>query len=176
MPIYVVSSSSADNGIGGQTVTSYVYAGAKSHLTGRGFLGFHVVESTNQQTGLVSQTIYRQDYPYIGLPILSEKTVNGTLLNRTTTNYGLITAGSGSSLRNFPYAQQIDEESYDLGGNLITSTTTTQQFDSYGNPTQIIVNSNDGYSKTTINTYNSPDTSKWILGRLKRTTVTSTAP
>ena len=53
--------------------------------------------------------------------------------------------------------------------------TTTTQYDSYGNPTQIDVSATGGFSKTTVNTYTN-DSTKWILGRLTNSTVTSTTP
>jgi hypothetical protein len=53
--------------------------------------------------------------------------------------------------------------------------TTTYAYDTYGNPTQIVVGTNDGFSKTSTNTYTN-DATNWFLGRLTRSTVTSTAP
>jgi hypothetical protein len=53
--------------------------------------------------------------------------------------------------------------------------TTTTQYDSYGNATSVAVNTGDGYSKTTSSIYVN-DTANWLLGRLRSTTVTSTAP
>ncbi|OYY93772.1 MAG: hypothetical protein B7Y41_09900 [Hydrogenophilales bacterium 28-61-23] len=171
----VVSSTSADNGVSGSFVFDYQYAGGRADVLGRGFLGFQTVTTTNQQTNLVSRTEYRQDHPYTGLPSLSEKSLNGVVLNRSTPTYGLKTFGSGASLRYFPYAQQSVEESYELSGSLVSRTTTSQTYDDWGNPTQIVVGSNDGYSKTTVNTYDN-DITNWILGRLRRATVTSTTP
>ena len=45
-PMYVVSSVSSSNGIGGNYLSNYHYFGAKSHLRGGGFLGFRQVEIT----------------------------------------------------------------------------------------------------------------------------------
>ncbi len=51
--------------VGGVVSTGYAYAGAKSHLNGRGFLGFHQMTVTDLQTNVVGTTIYRQDFPYV---------------------------------------------------------------------------------------------------------------
>jgi RHS repeat-associated protein len=60
-------------------------------------------------------------------------------------------------------------------GQLLTTTITTNQYDDYGNPTQIVVDSGNGYTETTTNTYIN-DTSRWILGRLTQAVVSKTAP
>jgi phage-related protein len=76
----------------------------------------------------------------------------------------------------------VTESSYDLNGRALPSVTTTTSYDChstptacYGNATQITVSTGDGYSKTTTNTYNN-DATNWHLGRLIRSTVTSTTP
>jgi hypothetical protein len=62
--------------------------------------------------------------------------------------------------------------SADLDGSLLPSVISSYQYDAYGNPTQIVVSTSDGHTKTTTNTY-ANDTMKWLLGRLTRATVAS---
>lgn len=70
---YVVSRVDSSNGIGtGNYSSTYKYAGAKSHLEGRGFLGFHTRTITDLQTNIVQKSTYRQDWPFLGL-IAEEK-------------------------------------------------------------------------------------------------------
>jgi hypothetical protein len=54
--------------------------------------------------------------------------------------------------------------------------TTATVYDLYGNPTSIVASTGDGYSKTTTNTYATPDTVNWFVGRLTRSAVTSVTP
>jgi len=73
----------------------------------------------------------------------------------------------------------VGEESRDLSATLfptITTNYTYGQSPQYGDPTQITVSTGDGASKTTVNQYNPADTTNWILGRLRRATVTSVQP
>ncbi|MDP1576532.1 MAG: hypothetical protein Q8L76_07190, partial [Cypionkella sp.] len=63
----------------------------------------------------------------------------------------------------------------ELTGGLISTVTTSNVYDGYGNPTSITVSTPDGYSKTTTNTYVN-DLANWYLGRLINATVSSTAP
>jgi hypothetical protein len=172
-PIYVVAEARSDNGILGESAVSYHYGGAKLHHLGRGLLGFGKVSATDQQTGITTTTEYRQDYPYVGLPSRVTKTTgDGGLLYAQDTTYAAQALGG---TRYFPYAAQSVESRYDLDGSLMASTTTSNQYDAYGNVTQISVTSHDGHSKVTTNQYDN-DPVNWILGRLRRATVTSTTP
>jgi hypothetical protein len=65
---------------------------------------------------------------------------------------------------------------YDLNGAVLPTVTTTTVYDAYGNPTSVIASTGDGYSKTTTNTYATPDTANWFVGSLTRSTVTSVTP
>jgi hypothetical protein len=68
------------------------------------------------------------------------------------------------------------EESNDLNGTAFpTVTTTYTNPDAFGNVQDIVVSTPDGYSKATHNIYTN-DTVNWFLGRLTRSTVTSTTP
>jgi len=62
----VVSAYSVDNGVGGFSTSNYFYRGFKTHIT-RGALGFRAVTDADVRTGIMTQTIYRQDFPYTGM-------------------------------------------------------------------------------------------------------------
>ena len=182
---YVVSTAAVSDGNGGVLTNNYQYGGAKVHMTGRGSLGFRYQKVTSVEADTNSTTFFRQDYPFIGLPCQTEKriTSSNTVIGASALTYAnnVLTAGTATS--QYPYLSQSLEQSFELGGSLINSTTTTNQYDDFGNATQIVVNSNDGYIKTTNNAYlNNPanfsviNSTNWLLGRLLRSTVTSTTP
>ena len=184
IPLYVVSQTQSSDGLGGNYTTNYTYVGAKLHLTGGGFLGFRQVAANDPQTGITTTTTYSQNYPYQGLPQTVEKrTASGVLLN-SAQNTWQNTVISGTYHRNDLI--QTVEQSWDLNGAALPRTKTNTIFDAYGNPTQITVATDDGYTaagpvspygnvKTTANTYTN-NTTNWLLGRLTRATVTSTLP
>ncbi|MGZ3236215.1 MAG: FG-GAP-like repeat-containing protein [Burkholderiaceae bacterium] len=184
-PMSVVSSVATSDGIGGTLTNYYQYGGLKADLSGRGMLGFRWSQYWQTISGLGSRTEYRQDFPYIGAVSLAQKTVpgggNGTLLSRTTTIYGCtdFISSSGCTVtpgrRYFVYPTQSNGSSWDLNGVALPTTTMTTQYDSYGNPTQIVNSSSDGFTTTTTNTYTN-DTVNWFMGRLTRATVTTTTP
>jgi hypothetical protein len=70
-PMYVVSSVTSSNGVGGVNTTNYTYGGLKAEI-GRGMLGFRWTKSTELATGIESYTEYRQDFPFTGIPLMSD--------------------------------------------------------------------------------------------------------
>jgi hypothetical protein len=183
-PIYVVSQTSTSNGVGGTLTSTMKYSGAKVHLKGRGFLGFRVVSSTDP-LGVTTTTTFKQAMPFIGLPDNVTKAKAGVTLSNVQNTYDCKQDAApcvvGINQRYFVYVAQSDETSNDLNGAFIDRLLTTNTFDEFGNPTQIIVKhlASGGtptpYVKTTTNTYTN-NTTAWILGRLNRSTVLSEAP
>ena len=170
---YVVSETAADDGTGGQYRIAYRYEGARMHLTGRGFLGFAALEQTDLQTGIVTRTQYRQDFPYIGQSTLVTQTTSGGIELKRVENTHAVKAIPGGG--QFVYLAYNKEQSKDLNGaiQLITETWNTYG-DDWGNLTQTIVQTSDGFKKQTDSVYTN-DAANWLLGRLTRATVTSTA-
>jgi hypothetical protein len=181
-PFNVVSNAYMSNGIGGDFSFNYAYAGAKLDLSGRGFLGFRQMSSTDPQTNIMQTTTYRQGFPYIGLPVTTGKYF-GVMQNQTTNSYQFTNASGAASISvpsvsSAPYQTSISQsvtQSTDLDGTVLPTVTTTYQYDAFGNPTQVQVATPDGFSKTTVNTYTN-DATHWYLGRLTGATVTSVTP
>ncbi len=186
----VVSSLSSDNGVGGSSVSTYSYGGMKSELgTGRGSLGFRWTKSKEVSTGIESYMEFRQDFPYTAIPIKSETRLagagNGGVLKRTTTTPGcqipptLAACTVAAGNRYFVYAASTLEENWDLNGTAFPTQSVALSYGGnpqYGSVTQSVTTSSDGSSKTTVNEYWPADTTNWILGRLKKATVTSVKP
>ena len=182
-PLYVASRVDTSNGVGGTYSSTYRYAGAKMDLSGRGFLGFRQIAATDLQTNIVQTTTYRQDFPYIGLAGTTTKSLNTLTLNQTTTSYQFSNAGGASSVSapsgtGAPYRVSVAQsvaQSSDLDGTALPAVTTSYQYDAFGNPTQVVASTPDGFSKTTTNTYTN-DATHWLLGRLTRAAVSSVSP
>ncbi|CAN7238865.1 FG-GAP-like repeat-containing protein [Polaromonas sp. LjRoot131] len=183
-PQYVVSTVASSNGIGGTVTTQYSYGGLKAELgTGRGMLGFRWMKSKNLANNIESYTEFNQNWPLTGSVAKSETRLAGSgnagVLKRTTNTYA---QGTGSAAgTTFVYPSQSVEESWDLGGTQYPTVTNAYQYGQspqYGDPTQISVSNSAGAGKTTVNEYWPANTGSgsWILGRLKKATVTSVAP
>ncbi|MFO3798130.1 MAG: hypothetical protein ACK8QZ_12810, partial [Anaerolineales bacterium] len=115
---------------------------------------------------------YRQDYPFTGLVASREKKLAAQLLNRSSNSYSSTNLGG---TRRYPFLTQSLEESWELTGAALPAVTTAYEYDAFGNATQVSVSTGDGHSKTTVNTYDN-NGSAWLLGRLRRSEVTSTTP
>ena len=184
--MYVVQKTSASNAIDSNDyITTYFYTGAKNHLTGGGFLGFKTVAaSVPTATGptppkITTTTTFRQVYPYQGLTASIVKTQpTGAMLNRVTnfwTDTSLPNPNNTGGYHRVELNKTIAEGN-DLNGTAFpTVTTTYSNPDAFGNVQDIVVSTPDGYSKAINNKYDN-DTANWRLGRLKRSTVTSTTP
>lgn len=182
-PLYVVSSVASSNGIGGSQTTNYFYRGAKAHLRGGGFLGFREFEATEASTGVKAITTFRQTHPFRGLAsVVERRQASGTTISKTTntwTDNPAVNALGYSFSTGIYHRSDLTtavEESRELSGSLVVTVTTTTGYDAYGNATSVTVSTGDGYSKVTTNTYASPDTANWFLGRLTTSTVQATKP
>jgi hypothetical protein len=115
---------------------------------------------------------------------------NGGLLKETTNTYACTNPAStsgaacstGPGKRYFPHVSQSVEKSWDLGGAALPVVTTTSTYDCatapyacFGNVLTMQVTTTGGFTKQVVNTY-ANDAANWRLGRLLRSTVTSTSP
>ncbi len=189
-PFYMVSSVSTSNGIGSTNASSYTYGGLKADpASGRGKLGFRWTKSHDQATGIDQYSEYRQDWPYIGFLSLSETRLAGAgnagVLKRTTFAPGcqiprtLASCGGAGAGSYFPYVASTVESAWDINGAALPVTTSSYAYGQpvqFGDPTQILVGTDDGFSKTITNTFFPADTTNWIAPRLQQATVTSVKP
>ncbi len=74
-PMYVVDNYTADTGFGQTYTFTYDYAGAKTHVQGRGWMGFRTTTAVNADAGSKEVHTFRQvkndqnhtiDYPFVG--------------------------------------------------------------------------------------------------------------
>jgi RHS repeat-associated protein len=69
----------------------YSYEGQKLQAGGRGFLGFKKLTTTDMQTGILTQTEYRQDWPFVGSPVkTTTKTRYGNVLKESTSKMAIV--------------------------------------------------------------------------------------
>ena len=105
------------------------------------------------------------------------------MLNQVTSTFQLTNAAGAATLSTpsnttAPYRVSVAQSvasSFDLDGSVIPPVTTAYQYDAFGNATQVVSSTSDGYSKATTSTYTN-DTINWFLGRLSTATVSSTTP
>lgn len=188
----VSSSAPTEQDPDGMARVKYQYELGFFQASGRGMLGFKSLRTIDQQTGIVTETTYRQDWPFIGQPIATTRlTAEGSKLSESLSGSRIY--GYSSSMAEVMKSegsaalgplQVYNDWSIDLTfelkddgatqGALLTQTTTKQEVDEYGNVTLIAANTkdHDGHEagKTTFNVYGS---TSWEQekGRLSHTNV-----
>ena len=156
-------------------ITTYKYEGLKANLKGLGSLGFAKVTSTNELSNLRTETNYNQEYPYIGLAKENNSYLEDELVSQTTYEYS-------NTLKDGVYQLQSTSQtskSYENSQLLKTMSVNNSDFDKYGNVKNIITKTVDEttgeeFTKEATNTYIN-NSSKWILARLLKAEVTTTA-
>lgn len=179
MPL--VSKVGLSNGIGGESVTSYKYKNALMHKRGRGFLGFEYVVTTDETNNIETTTqlnINREQY-VTGIKYTETK-VNGKLLSRVNYTNQLKYYNSTEAYNKiFTYdvisssenKYEINTPSQFSSSSLISTVTSTAEYDNYGNVTKSVIKYSSSDIITSTNTYTN-DENKWYLGRLTKAVVT----
>ena len=183
IPIFVVSTSTADTGTSSRLSSEYSYSGLKLAYDGRGWLGFretrqqHVAPSGEYLTVM---TKFLQRESFAGMAATTETRAGALdapgakLLSRTTNIYCDTTAPVGSeasatadapcastSRLARPFLYQSKEEGWDLNGAALPVVTTVNDFNNDGDPTKIVVTTvgtaaggiAQTFTKTTNNLY-----------------------
>ena len=180
-PMRVIASTQASDGLGGWHETRYRYVGAKAHAQGRGFLGFRQIQTFEDVhvdgSESLTTTTYSQSFPHTGSVLSSETRVAGIKVAESSNTYAVHTAFSGV---NYSYLQRTISHTWDTdaANSLVDSTTTTNVYDAYGNPSQITVTTTgDGASHSVVTQnvydYSAARLSAWQLDRLRQSTVTT---
>ncbi len=180
IPLSVVESTRTSDGIGGTRTSSYKYEGLKADLQGRGLLGFRKIIAVDEQTSMVTSTLYKQLFPLTGLLESSETRLKGAArpYTRTSSSWKSVSFSNGKRREVQPVS--TTERSWENDGRLVSTLITNyQSYGKYGNVLKMAVTTTAmgvSYTKTTVNSYASEDPAAWILGRLTRSEVTSSTP
>jgi len=169
----------------GSRQTAYFYEGARTHVHGRGFLGFARRTATQGDAGPVLVEEYLQEpaaVEVLGAPFrVTVQQRSGAPLSRTTYAWSRHVFGSGYETRRFGYPSSVTQERYELDGILVSSTVTANVFDGYGTLVQRQATTTERakglnpyaqHIETMSATGVVNDTSNWCLGRPGATLIT----
>ena len=170
----------------------YQYEAMRAQASGRGMLGFEKIRTYDIQTDVTTETVYRQDYPHIGMPIETRRylgkyldwdtLVNTQKLSFASNIYATQLLNGGDTI--YPYLDTSTETQYNLNDagtstSKISTVVTHNDYDLVGvnhvNLVKVTVTTKNVYNEvvstiTTKNVYvdNIP---KWWLGRVTSTEV-----
>jgi len=167
------------NGQGGWLASQFRYAGNVNDSSGRGNMGFARQEVTDMQSGHVTTSWYRQDFPFNGMLSASQTTryrqaapVSADNLLSETVNAVKVKQINLASGRYtyFPYVFSTSVARRDLDGSELGSVSTTYDYDNYGNlilaDSLASVTGGSSHSSRVVNVYDSSETT-WRLSDLK---------
>ncbi|MGH8397853.1 MAG: toxin TcdB middle/N-terminal domain-containing protein [Gammaproteobacteria bacterium] len=124
-PLYVVTTNTANDGVGGVVTDSYAYSGAEMDTHGRGFLGFSGVTAIETRTAgtTVTDTTYNQTFPSIGAVAGVTLSRDGNQESAVTDSYSQQPTFGGAT---YPYLAMSIAKSYELGASGAYRTAGTQ--------------------------------------------------
>jgi RHS repeat-associated protein len=198
-PLYVVSSATFSDPSGTALTYSqtYSYYNAWVNTQGRGFDGFGTVGTYDSRNALTDFKYYEQTFPYTGMmfqDILSNGSMYAT--RETDTPAYLTLSTTTNEQRYFPYFSATETLQWEFGGtengDLISTTSSSYNYDSYGNVISSVTGvydqdpgspyNGDSWTTTVNNTIDidqsgnqTPDIDAWCVNLLDETQVTYTA-
>jgi RHS repeat-associated protein len=195
-PLIMVSSvtttSGASDGSAATYARTFSYYGARTDVTGRGFLGFTQIRTTDSRNSIVRDVYMRTAFPFSGMVYQDDvlQSSSGLTISHSTFGQGLNDLDvSTSNRRVFVFTNTANHTVHEVGGSLngavVKTTAQTATYDSFGNATNIATTVTDSQSgspqfgqqwTSTVAHTISPNTSNWCLALPSQTTVTNTAP
>ncbi|QNX73543.1 polymorphic toxin-type HINT domain-containing protein [Acinetobacter seifertii] len=170
---------------------NYTYSSPRVDVKDNRFLGFETkvetLESYNKTANgsdvtnkLVKETIFNQNYPYIGMSKSVITKANDALVSKLIVNDTDLVSDSAypTTKVKFPRIKKSIVQNYDLG-KLISTTVTTENYENiFGNllDSNVTTTSADGtsiYTTTVEPSYFPEDRINWIPGLIKERLVTS---
>ncbi|TVL43183.1 hypothetical protein AYI98_19130 [Shewanella algae] len=133
-PQKVVKQVATETGDGNQVSVNYEYGGLLINRLGRGPAGFELLRTIDNQTQVVTETIYHQLFPQIGLPLATKQTYQGKTLYSAINEYSFQRGNDGIYRR---VEENVVERTSQYGSDGVvrelTQTNTQTQFDDWGN-------------------------------------------
>lgn len=141
-PLQVVAEVSTQASSTGGVSVAYEYGGLLVNRLGRGFAGFELLRTIDKQSDVITETMYDQVFPRIGLPIATKQSYQSQALSEARTNADFVRDSYGvyrqTSLSSTDITRQygtdhvvreltqVDtQNSYDDAGNVVSSEVVT---------------------------------------------------
>lgn len=165
---------------------SYQYHQARYQAGGRGYLGFERITVTDQQTGIKTETLYHQNWPFIGsIKSIKQRTKEGNLLSEVS-NVWIREKNATNQRINRIFLDKVTEKNYSFiangasQGELLQTSETDNDYDVFGNVLKLISTSSGkdiagapiSATRTIENIYGLPGVEDFnnLQGRLTKTT------
>lgn len=182
---YVVAYTEANDGIGGINRVDYRYKGARTHLRGRGFVGFEQRTVIDNSKGLTSVETYAQEFPFIG-ELLSKTVSNSAyVIQEVHNDWRQVALNSGKNVYRYLYRQGAIKRKLTDGSEYFASATVNTYNNSYGYLSASTVTTGRGYNNYSVSNaeqtvasdyvYNI-NTANWRIGFISKESKVFSAP
>ncbi len=178
----VVSRVTSQINTGSSVGVSYQYGGLLVHKKGRGSLGYQMLRTTDEQTGVITETQYNQsttgtsDFAKAKMPVYTQQSRSGRLLMTASNTLAVRSTSQGGWL---PYISSSNENKYIYNSNgtntWVSNSQTSNQYDAWGNLTDssiTVTDKRNNHSLVTSTVHDFGTANQQMYGRLQSTTVT----
>ncbi|WP_299574440.1 RHS repeat-associated core domain-containing protein [uncultured Shewanella sp.] len=126
----------------------YEYGGLLVNRLGRGFQGFELLRTIDEQSNVTTETQYAQLFPRTGLPLATKQHYNNVALSESVNSYTFAEVDTQETAKIFRRTQMnITETSRQYGSDDIVrdlvKTLTQHEYDAWSNLTRSTVEKND---------------------------------
>jgi RHS repeat-associated protein len=169
--VYVVRSEAIETPLGSHA-RSYAYEGAKWDPLRREMQGFSAWEMEDEVTGRTTRRSFLQSFPYTGLPVSEElRVASGQTIRLTEQVWASTTIATGVSP--FVFLDDVSETAWEIGAldPYQETLTDTLALDAWGNVTDSLTTTDDGWSNHVVRLF-SNDPASWLIGLVDREEVT----
>lgn len=147
---YVVSHVEQSNGIGGVNTRDYRYKGARTHLLGRGFLGFEQRKIIDNQRNFTTTENYHQAFPLIG-ELSSSTTANASYtIEEIHNDWQQTSINSGKNIYRYLNKQAKVKRNLTNGVEFFATVVENTHNTSYGYLDQVVTKTGRGYSNFSL--------------------------
>lgn len=137
-PLKVVKRVSTEVSDTSEVAVRYEYGGLLVNRLGRGFQGFELLRTIDEQSGIETETLYEQAFPKTGLPKVTRQTYQGQVLSESSNSYtfGTTSTSEAAKLHRQTGATMTEiVRQYDSAGTVsdLAQTQTMNSYDTWGN-------------------------------------------
>lgn len=147
---YVVTKVTRSNGIGGHNVWDYRYQGARTHLQGRGFLGFEQRTIVDRQRQFTTTEVYRQEFPFIGDKVTATISNPDYVINETHNDWQQVLLNNGTTRYRYLDKQAVITRNINNGIEASVSILRNTYDNTYGQLIRSVTQTGRGYSNFSL--------------------------
>lgn len=147
---YIVSRVERSDGIGGLNRRDYQYRGARTHLRGRGFMGFEQRAVIDRERGFTTRSTFAQQFPLVGQAISNQVEHDGSIIEETHNDWQVTSTHSGKTQFRHLKRQGIVKRNINDGNESYAAVVLNDYDSQFGHLTKTETTTGLGYSDFSV--------------------------